>query len=63
MAPRTKVRYKDPLLLNEGIFEILECDCISCRSGNTHLVTLPSLVVEVPGSYRHVGLEMIEVVL
>ena len=63
MVPRTKVRYKDPLLLSEGDFEILECECDSCRSGNTHLVTLPSLVVEVPGSYRHVGVEMIEVAL
>ena len=60
MAPGTKVRYKDPILLKEGTFEILECDCNSCRSGNTHLVNLKSLVVEVPGSYRHVGFEMIE---
>jgi len=60
MAPRTKVRYKDPALLSEGTFEILECDCVSCRSGNTHLVNLESLIVDLPNINRHVGLEMIE---
>jgi hypothetical protein len=61
MAPKTKVRYKDPKI-NEGTFEILECECAGCLAGDTHLVSLQSNIVDIPVN-RHVGHEMIEVVL